>query len=501
MRTLALILGLLSALPTHGENSPFPVGTAAQLFVDQTLVRSAERVSFTLHPAVKEPTNPIIKADRPWEGWRISLYGNVLYDEEEKLFKMWYTSDDTPDFPAFATLYATSSDGLRWTKPLIAAIKSATGSTAHNAVLDSCLLASVIKDKDDPDPNRRYKMVCWVQKTKPEGGPHTFVSPDGLHWTKLSTEPISRSSDVITAYRDEARGLYIGFPKHSTVVRGGPVRRCFTIITSTDFLKWTAPRYIFVPDLRDDAGSLARLEEVRPILDVPDAPKLMRTEFYGVGVYLAESCTLAFPWIFTVNNDARYGNHEGPGEVQLAVTRDLETWERPFRSPVIPRGRVGEWDCGFFTTPSRALRVGDEVWLYYGGANYTHGTPALYREENTGRGTKYTGSIGLAKWKLDRFVSVDAGSDGGVLTTVPLVHGGQRLELNATTVKDGSIEVELLDLGGKVLVRSKPVTGDNLRHRVEWTADPRLEQLAGQPVTLRFNMNNAELYSFAFRAN
>ena len=496
----ALAVSLLAACCciAVAADSPFNVGSKAQLFVDQTLVRSAERVSFTVHPAKKHPSNPIVRADRPWEGWRIEIYGNVLFDDDEKLLKMWYVADATPDFPTFATFYATSSDGIHWTKPLVGTVKSARGSTQHNAVADSCLLASVIKDKAERDPARRYKMVCWVQKPKPEGGPHTFVSPDGLRWTKLSKEPICRSSDVITGYYDEERKLYIAFPKHSTAVRGS-VRRCFTITTSTDFLTWTAPRYIFTPDLRDDAGSLARIEEVRPLLDVPDNPKLMRTEFYGIGVYVAESCTLAFPWVFTVNNDARYGNHEGPGELQLAVTRDLQTWERPFRTPVVPRGRLGEWDCGFFTTQSRALRVGDEVWLYYGGANYTHGTPCIYRAEGTGRGDKFTGSIGLATWKLDRFVSADGPAEGGTLMTVPVVFSGKRLELNVATGKDGCVRVELLDAKGSVLARTKPFAGDALRHRVEWEDGADIARFAGQPVSLRFSLKDARLFAFAFR--
>ena len=35
--------------------SPVDVGTDAQLFVDQVLVRSSANVSFTLHPARKHP--------------------------------------------------------------------------------------------------------------------------------------------------------------------------------------------------------------------------------------------------------------------------------------------------------------------------------------------------------------------------------------------------------------------------------------------------------------
>ncbi len=503
---LALLTDLLNAAdgpsaPKLGS-VPVHIGSKTQLFVDQLLVRSSERISFQLHSGQKHPANPLLKADQPWEGWRLGLYGNVLYDEALKKFRMWYTSDVSADFPNFAVCYAESDDGIHWQKPLIGTIDSAHGSRRHNAVLNEAHLPSVIKDERDPDPQRRYKMIAYIHKDKPEGGPHTFVSTDGLHWTRVSKEPICRSNDVITAYYDKERQLYVAFPKHSTAVRG-QVRRCFAMSTSKDFAVWTAPRYVFTPDLRDDAGSLARIEEVRSQLDVPDDPALMRTEFYGIGVYPTESCTLAFPWVFTINNNARYGNHEGPSEIQLASTRDLETWERPFRTPIVPHGKPGEWDSGFLATQSRALRVGDEIWLYYAGANYTHGTPCLYREEGTGRGTQFTGSIGLATWKLDRFVSADGPAEGGTIVTVPMVFTGQRLELNADASKPGArVTVELLDAAGRqdpAWEISDPVTGDSLRHLVTWKGKADVGSLADKPVAIRFTLRNAALFSFAFR--
>jgi len=493
------LLVLTGASVALAGGSPFDVGNKSQLFVDRVLVRSAEGISFTLHPARKHPENPLVKAEASWEGWRLEIYGNVIYDEDEHLFKMWYMCESPKDFPHYAVLYATSQDGVHWDKPLVGTIKSLRGGQ-HNAVADGYLLASVMKDKADPNPDRRYKMICWRQK--PTHGPHTMVSPDGLNWTQLSEKPICRSSDVITGYYDETRKLYVAFPKLNTKVRGH-VRRCFGITTSKDFLTWTEPRYAFKPDLRDDAGSLARIEQVRPILDVPDNPGVMRTEFYGVGVYVAESCTLAFPWVFTINNNARYGNQEGPGELQLAVSRDLVEWERPFREPVVPRGKLDEWDRGFFTTQSRALRVGDEVWLYYGGSTYTHGTPCLYRPEGTGRKTEHTGSIGLAIWQLDRFVSADAPAEGAELTTVPIVYSGQRLEINAATKPGGQIVIDMLDVAGKPIAEAKPVKGDDLRHAVDFGGDSRVSSLvsswAGKPIVLRFRMKNAELFAFAFR--
>ena len=57
-----MVLSLIGDL-AFAQN-PFDVGSRAQLFVDRVLVRSAENVSFTLHPATKYPKNPLVKADQ-----------------------------------------------------------------------------------------------------------------------------------------------------------------------------------------------------------------------------------------------------------------------------------------------------------------------------------------------------------------------------------------------------------------------------------------------------
>ena len=467
------------------------------MFVDQVLVRDSHHICFTMHPGREHASNPLLKADQPWEGWRLEIYGNVIRDEEEGLFKMWYLGEETEAFPRYAVYYATSKDGIAWEKPLLGAVQ-APKYPKHNVIAADIILPSVIKDPADPDPARRYKLIGWDQQ---RAAYHTWVSPDGLNWTPFSEAPLCRGGDVITGYYDEQRKLYVAFPKIGHTVRGHD-RRVFWLITSPDFKTWSEPELVITPDLRDDASSLARIEEARPILDVPDNPALMRTEFYGLGVYPAESCTLAFLWMLTINNNARYGNHEGPGELQLAVSRDLRHWERPFRTPCVPRGKPGEWDGGFFECQSRALRVGDEIWLYYGASTYTHGTPCLYRAENTGRHTQHTGSIGLAIWPLDRFVSADAPAEGGTLTTVPAVFTGTRLELNARTEPDGVITVTLLDAAGTPIPgfeKSDPVSGDDLRRTVKWNGAQDLSALAGRPVCLKFNMQHAELFTFAFR--
>ncbi len=487
-------------------HSPYNVGTRAELFTDTLLVRDSENVAFTFHQGKKSAANPLLTADRLWEGWRLEIFGSVIFDDEENIYKMWYIGESAEDFPDYATLYATSKDGIRWEKPLVGTVKSRRGGET-NAVADGYILASVMKDKSAADANRRYRMICWKQR--PPYGAHVLVSPDGLHWTQITEKPICASADVITAFYDRLRQQYAAFPKINTVVRGLD-RRCFGLITSKDLTNWTGPQLVLTPDARDDAGALARIEKVRPILDRPDDPALMRTEFYGMGFYQAENCTIAFPWVLTVNANNRYNsNQEGPVEIQFASSRDLRHWDRPFRTPAISIGELGKWDASCDMTSAEAVRVGDEIRLYYSGGNYTHGTPVLFHDKlpdtgaSTGRKTKYTSSIGMVSWGLDRFVSADGPVEGGILTTVPIIYAGDYLEINGRTKAGGKIVVDMLDAAGRPLDRltgSHPFSGDDFRHRVRW-AKGDVKSFIGKPVCLRFHLHDAELFSFAFRAS
>ena len=109
----------------------------------------------------------------------IRSYGSLVYDDDERLFKMWY-SMYSRDWTEAMLAYATSRDGLNWEKPNLGIIEY-RGSQDNNLVfgsprqptreeieLDPTMAppggtrfegAWVIKDPVETDPARRYKML------------------------------------------------------------------------------------------------------------------------------------------------------------------------------------------------------------------------------------------------------------------------------------------------------------------------------------------------------
>ncbi len=101
-------------------------------------------------------------------------------------------------------------------------------------------------------------------------------------------------------------------------------------------------------------------------------------------------------------------------------------------------------------------------------------------------------------YRVDGFVSVRAGNEGGDLLTKPLTFRGETLKLNFATRDGGQIRVRLESPSGEMLAQSELLTGDEIAHRVQWQAGTDLQTFQGQTVRLRFAMRNADLYSIQF---
>ena len=109
-------------------------------------------------------------------------------------------------------------------------------------------------------------------------------------------------------------------------------------------------------------------------------------------------------------------------------------------------------------------------------------------------------SIGLATLRVDGFASIDAGYDGGWVSTRPLTLGGDTLSMNV--VSDyGEARVEVLDEAGKPVAGFTeadciPVSADSLDARIEWAGGRSVSELGDTTVKLKFRLKNARLYSY-----
>src|SRR5439155_26475270 len=99
---------------------------------------------------------------------------------------------------------------------------------------------------------------------------------------------------------------------------------------------------------------------------------------------------------------------------ELVSSRDGIAWDRPFPHQFfLSPDEPGSWDESA-VRPVPPVIHQDEVWIYYGAWNGGIGVEHLKRAE---RGEPVAKAIGLATLPLDRFVSLKAGNETGVLTT------------------------------------------------------------------------------------
>src|SRR5262249_46660007 len=181
-----------------------------------------------------------------------------------------------------------------------------------------------------------------------------------------------------------------------------------------------------------------------------------------------------------------------PNEVCVGFSRDGFHWHRPDRRPFLAVSeQKGDWNWGNVQSAGGCcLVVGDELRFYHSGRA---GSPGQGATRDTG------GSTGLAVLRRDGFASLDAGRDGGTLTTRPVRFAGQDLFGNAE-VGSGERRGEVLDERGRAIAGlgrgdCLPVRADRTRQAVTWKAGD-LAKVAGQPVKFRFYLKGGRLYAF-----
>jgi len=490
---ISVVLGWMAMLPGRNAawavevSGPVQLDPRVQLFIDDFLIERTDRVWRTLNRSRKAPENPIIKPDRPWEGYLVLQPGSVIYDPNQRQFQMWYNTlatETDSDIDQFLC-YAISQDGVHWEKPELGLVEF-RGSKANNIVLRWCNWNhSVIRDPDDPDPDRLYKMVYWQTHDKDRCGIWSAFSPDGIRWTDSDRNPgvpCWASGDTFSVMKDPVSRQFWLYHKTSP---GGP--RKLSRLVSDDFIHWRDNDLVLEPDEHDSPG----------------------TEFYGLSAFPYGSQYLGLLWVFHTSLQTM--------DVQIVSSRDGITWDRSVhRRPFVTLGYQRNqysgysFDSGMAWPATAPVSRNGSLWFYYSGFDNLHNAPSA----------EHTGQLGLARIRQDAFCSFDATAEGYVLTR-PLKFSGTNLDVNVQLLsgaqpgadapwrgifndrpdQGGYLRVEVLDESGDAIPgyeaeKSNLAGMDDIFRKVSWEGKKDVKDLQGKPVRLKFVLSRAKLYSF-----
>ena len=464
------LFGLLLATSAAMADDPIVLGELPLLFADDSGVASAKNIRRAFHPA-STLGEPVVAAERSWEGGRVYVYGSVIFSPERNQFQMWY---GTPK-PS-KVLYAISADGVRWTKPALGLFESAEW-PANNIVYHGHS-ASVLRDEFEADASRRYKLLSAGS----DGDGYTATSPDGVRWRPISAEPVFHclGGDTMTLTQNPRTGEYLVYHKNLTEIRGY-VRRTVWLTRSPDFKRWSEPVIVFAPDEQDEAWIEPQSKQ--------------RTDVYGMSVFPHAAGFLGLPAIFRVEKirpkdelSPGQAGDDGPIDIQLVTSTDGVQWARTEpRLAIIPRGAHGDFDRGaLLGVTNTPVHAGDKTWIYYTALTTTHGAPVPPKRI----------AIGRAEWRLHGFASLDAEGEGEIQTKL-LRFSQARLMINADAAR-GDVRVELRDGGGKVLsgysfADSEPLARDQTRQVARWKSGATIP--VSQSLVVVLKLKNARLFS------
>ena len=434
------------------------------------------------------------------------FYGTVLHDGDR--YRMWYypcsfkcSPAEVPRDASLAWLsenivqgpvcYAESDDGVQWRKPSLRQVRF-QGSRDNNAIALSKLPiegVTLIKDEDDPDPQRRYKMVFNCAHP---GGFYTFrtaTSPDGIGWSVQRGFPVAAFVEQASFYRHN--GLYIVNAQGRVPVTmsegGGECGRQGVAWVSPDFREWlpecAESFFLAEPPRPEDRGTVKPYDQVHLGVGAASLGNV------AVGLYCV--------WHNRPSGGDWLGMGMTSGDLGLVTSHDGVSFREPVKghiylsrrdSPVTPPVSAGAGHETILCQANGILNVGDETRIYHGRWR----NPAMARD--------YYGEVALATLPRDRWgaLGLFPGQAEGSAWSAPLAlpRSGGALFLNV----DGPTGVRV-EIGDERFSLLRPFSGANagrlsgsdggLRCRVDWRG-ARLSRLAGKTVRLRVRLKRGK---------
>ncbi|MFN0053527.1 MAG: twin-arginine translocation signal domain-containing protein [Planctomycetales bacterium] len=534
---VALALPVTSSL--FADERPLDIGRETQLFIDDFLVRQQAGLKRTLHQPKKRGL--IKEADgRDWERGAVYV-GKIVCQDNAGKFHMtyryyWWDAElqklprigiDKAHWFHEVVGYATSDDGIHWTKPILNRAEAPTKlvpsktfpfetpeglSKQNNFGYPIFFAYDLHANGNMSDPDKRFLLQVvenWIGDdpfAKPVD-PQLYFAPDWPDvmqpgWKEKLT-PVSSGGlsprgigfPMISGYDHQAREWFMTCQDviGNWVKRGG---RDIARYSTPDLVSWNGPQLV-VPVAADESRDPKDWVEYMDLWG-------QRVGGQQTGAWLGQL------WIFHADRSSpEYQTphikdvwRKGTTEVRLVLSRDAgRTWQRVCDRDVwLPHH---EADDGYDRLPCCGcpIRVGDELRYYYACWNGDH--LAFYRD-----GTPYypnrmrNSSTAWATLRLDGHVSLDAGNPPGHLQTKLLRWGRDSLSVNAALSR-GGLRVEVQEESGEPVAGFAaadcvPITGDGVAQPVRWKNDRDTAALAGRAVRLRFELTDGELFSFRF---
>ena len=484
-------------------DKPELIGSRRELFVDDFLAGITTGAALRLHTPV--PRGAVLETDAPWEG-NMCGYITVLRDDDccRMYYRGWEVDLGSPESTGNQLhtprprchCMAESDDGIHWRRPELGLYEYG-GSRDNNIVWMGGDyepqrgfhgFSPFLDGNPDCPPEQRYKAVGGAGGW-PVPGLDGLVSANGCSWELVRDEPLITKGALDSqnlAFWDALRGEYRAYTRD---FRDG--RRDIRTATSPDFLNWGEPAWLSYP-----GATPVQLytNNVQPYYRAPHI-------YVGMPARYVER-----PWSPSIDALSEYEHRRLRGDV-------LERYGAALTDAVFMSSRDGSvfrlWDEAFIRPGLRAV----DNWAY--GDNYpawgmletAADSPgggrelSLYTTEGSWRGNSTT--FRRHTLRIDGFVSLHAPLSGGELVTRPLQISGQRLSLNVSTSAAGRVRVEIQNADGKAaegyaLDDCCEVIGDTLDHTVQWGEKQALGSVADQPLRLRFELQDADLYSFQF---
>jgi len=504
--------------PYHGSKEPFELRSGKILFHDWRYVyhggtgwvtRSGENLGLWSQDPVPElrwaggdlPTgiklkvirakksDPVIEADRPWEGM---LHSPSLMNIGDR-YRLWYESvppeDMGKEYAGRRNLlcYAESEDTEEWRKPELG-VTDYLGIEGTNIVYGGSLTGetgyhggSVFLDRSAPE-GERYKAIHLgflsrerYDKLREERGGEAdpnnegretpcaifgAVSPDGVHWEGIPNPLVLQYSDTQNvAYYDPFLERYVAYTR--TWVMG---RRSVGRSESLDFRVFPQPETFLWPDASVGPSDLWYANGKT---SYPDS----------------EDYHLLFPKRWRVSEDRFY--------VHLSTSPDGMMWGPPVE--VLAPGEPGEWDHGGVDVgPGMVHLPGSRVGVPFIGYAVPH---------------KYTrhapvGKIALAYWREGRLMGIEAEEKGWFRTT-SVRFEGRRLHVNASTERTGEIRIGVsnrrgVTIEGRSESECEAIIGDHLDKTVTWDGSSDIGNAEGEAVSFRVSLRQARLFAMWF---